>query len=303
MKKIKRLRAPKILKDSYVFKKIDKHVVIDFFKMTLGAIFMIFGNYFFKFPNNFAFGGVAGGAIVIAQVMPWSVGTVNFVLNTALLIIGFFVLSRKFGAKTIYVSMFISIGISILEKVYPLYAPLTNQPTLEFMFAIILTAVGSGILFQCDASSGGTDIIAMMMKKMTGLSISITLFATDALIAILAFFLFDIQTALFSVLGLILKSIVIDNTIASINRCKYAHIVCDEPDHICKFIIRVLGKSATVINATGAYSHKPKFIVMCVLRGRQEIVLRRFIKEHEANAFVLISNTSEIFGKGFLPME
>lgn len=284
-------------------KKPDKTMWEDLGKMTVGAAALIVGNYFFKFPNNFAFGGVAGFAVVLAKILPWTVGTINFVMNMALLLVGFLALSKSFGVKTVYVTILFSFGLSAIERWYPLSEPLTKEPVLEFAFAIILTAVGSGILFQCNASSGGTDIIAMILRKYSGANIAYMLLVTDLVVAVAAFFIFDIQTALFSFLGLLIKTIVIDNTIASINRRKYAHIVCDRQEEICDFIIHTLNRSATVCEAEGAYTHKQKFIIMCVLKGREEILLRKFIKETEPEAFMLVSNTSEIFGKGFLSMD
>lgn len=278
----------------------SKESITVFLKMTVGCIALIIGNYFFKIPNKLAFGGVTGLAIVLAPITPWSVGTINLVVSLGLLLIGFLIIGKSFGLKTAYVSILSSVGVSILEVLYPMTQPLTNQAFMEFVFAIILTAVGSGVLFQCEASSGGTDIIAMIFKKITGANIGSMLLLSDVLVVIGAFFVFDIEVALFSVLGLLIKSIVIDNTIDSINRRKYVTIVCDQPDTICDYIIKELDRGATVAEAKGAFSQKDKYIIFCVMSGRQEISLRRFIKDHAPTAFIMVSKTSEIFGKGFL---
>lgn len=278
----------------------NKHAIMIFIKMTIGAIALIFGNYFFKVPNNFAFGGVAGIAILLAPITTWSVGTINMVVSIALLMVGFVALGKSFGLKTAYVSMLLSVGLSAMEALYPMSRPLTDQPFLEFMFAILLTAVGSGVLFQCEASSGGTDIIAMIFKKITGGNIGIMLIISDVIVAIGAFFVFDITAALFSMLGLITKSLIIDNTIDSINRRKYVHIICDNSEEVCDFIINNLGRSATIVEGTGAFTHQDKYIIMSVMSGRQVIQLRRYLKEKVPTAFLLVSKTSEIFGNGFM---
>lgn len=279
---------------------MKKHQILNFIIITIGTIALIVGNYYFKFPNKFIFGGVAGIAVLLGEVTPWSVGTVNLVINMVFLILGFMVLGKKFGVKTTYVSILMSVGISILEKVQPIAGPLTNQPVLEFTFAIILTAVGAGLLFHCDASSGGTDIPAIILKKYTGANIGKMVLLTDVLITVFAFFVFNIQVALFSILGLIVKSILIDNTIDSMNRYKYLMIICNHTEPLCDYIINDLKKGATVCQAQGAYTHQDKYLIICVLKGKQEIQLRQFIKHNDPSAFILVSNSSQIFGKGFL---
>ena len=137
-------------------------------------------------------------------------------------------------------------------------APFTDQPFLELCFAMMLPAVGSAILFNCNASTGGTDIVAMILKKYTSLDIGKALLVSDALIAFSACFVFDIRTGLFSLLGLIIKAFVVDSVIESINLCKYFSIVTSCPDAICDYIIREMNRSSTVIDAIGAYSHEDR---------------------------------------------
>ena len=279
---------------------MNKRNLIQILKITIGAIALILGNYYFKFPNNFIFGGVSGIAVLVGKITPWSIGAVNFVANLFFLLIGFIVLGKRFGIKTAYVSLLVSSGIFVLELLHPLSGPLTKEPVLDFVFAILLTAVGAGILFHSDASSGGTDIVAMILKKYLGGDIGKMVMITDAMITLFAFFLFNTQTVLFSILGLITKSILIDNTINNINRYKYLMIISADTEPLCSYIINDLKKGATVVEAKGAYSHNSKYMIICVLRGRQEIALRQFIKQNDPSAFILVSNSSHIFGKGFL---
>jgi uncharacterized membrane-anchored protein YitT (DUF2179 family) len=221
------------------------------------------------------------------------------ILNIVLLLLGFLFLGKKFAAKTIYSSMLLSVGLSVLEQVYPMNKPLTDEPMLNLMFAIALPAFGSAILFNIGASSGGTDIAAMILKKYTSLDIGHALFLSDLLITFSAFFVFDIKTVLFSFLGLMAKSLVIDNVIENINLCKYFNVVCSNPEPICDYIVKKLKRGATICEATGAYSHSHKYIVYTALKRYQAIQLRQYIKSVEPDAFILITNTSEIIGRGF----
>lgn len=274
--------------------------VAEYTLITVSIWVMVLGIYFFKFPNNFAFGGVTGFSTVISQLTRWSASDFTFIVNNVLLLAGFLFLGKDVGIKTIYSSMMMSFSLSALERIYPMAAPMTQEPLLELMFAIFLPAVGSAVLFNIGASSGGTDIIAMILKKYTSLNIGSALFVVDITAVILSFFIFGPTTGLFSSLGLMAKSLVIDGVIENINQCKCFNIVCDYPDPICEYIIHRLHRSATVYEAQGAFTHHKKTVIMATMKRSQAVKLRNYIRTIEPTAFVLISNSSEIIGKGFL---
>lgn len=276
-----------------------KGIIKDYFLITVSTFLIIAGVYFFKFPNNFTFGGITGLSVVLGKVTPITPSTVNLILNFVLLLLGFIFLGRSFAVKTVYASVLLSVGLSVLEYIYPMKHPLTDQPMLELVFAIALPAFGSAVLFNIGASSGGTDIIALILRKYTSFDIGRAVLFSDLLITLSACFVFDIKTVLFSFLGLLTKSLVIDNVIESINLAKYFNVVCSEPEIICDFIVNKLNRSATICEAKGAYSHSHKYIVFTALRRPQAVQLRQFIKRVEPGAFILITNTSEIIGKGF----
>lgn len=267
--------------------------------LTFATLLMAIGVYYFKFPNNFTFGGITGLSVVFAQVTSLSASTFNLIVSLSLLVIGIFFLGKSFIAKTAYCSVFLSVTISFLEWFHPLDAPLTDQPVLELCFAIILPSIGSAILFNIGASSGGTDIIAMILKRYTPLDIGKALLATNCLITFASFFVFNIETALYSILGLAITSLLVDNVIESINQCKYFNVVCTNPQPICDFITQKLHRSATTCQGKGAFTGKDKYIIFTVMSRLEAIKLRNYINEQEPNAFILISNTSQIIGKGF----
>ena len=270
-----------------------------FFLLTFSTLVMAAGTYFFKFPNHFTFGGITGLAVLVAKTGVMSAGDFNFITNMILLIIGFFILGKKFAAKTAYCSILLSVALSALERIYPMSAPLTNQPMLELCFAIALPSLGSAILFNIGSSSGGTDIIAMIMKKYTSTDIGKALLITDFIITLAGCFVFDIETGLYSFLGLAVRSFMIDGFIESLNLSKYFNVVCTSPKPICDFIKDDLHRSATIVLAQGAFSGEDKYIIFTALNRIEAVKLRNFIKENAPDAFLLISNTSEIIGKGF----
>lgn len=276
-----------------------KQAITEYFILTIATMFLVVGVYVFKFPNDFSFGGVTGISVVLSAVVPISPGNINFVINMAFLVLGFIFLGKETGIKTVYVSVLTSVALSAAEKLFPMSGPLTNQPVLELIYAIVLPAASSAILFNVGASGGGTDIIAMILKKYTKLNIGTALFLVDVLIVLASCLVFDVQTGLFSLCGLLAKSLVVDGVIENINLCKYFTIVCNEPEPICNFITKKLNRSATIYQAEGAYQHNKRYVVMSVMRRSQAVELRNFIHATQPSAFIAITNSSEIIGKGF----
>lgn len=277
-----------------------KRIAIEYGLITISMMIMTVGVYFFKFPNHFSFGGVTGFSPVVSRITGWSASSFTFVANNLLLIIGFLCLGRDVGIKTVYSTCVMSFGLSVLERLCPMTAPLTQEPLLELVFAIFLPAFGSAVLFNIGASSGGTDIIAMILKAHSSLDIGTALLVVDITSVVLSFFVFGPTTGLFSTLGLLAKSLVIDSVIENINKCKCFNIICDDPDPICEYIINDLHRGATIYEARGAFSHQSKTVIMTTMKRGQAMRLRIFIKRTEPTAFILISNSSEIIGKGFL---
>lgn len=271
----------------------------NFSLLTISTLIMAVGIYFFKFANNFTFGGITGIAVLVAKYLPISASDFSFVVNILLLIIGWIVLGKSFAEKTAYSTILLSVSLSLLERIYPMSHPLTNEPLLELIFAILLPALGSAILFNIGASSGGTDVIAMILKKYTSVDIGKGLMISDLIFTLAGFLVFNVKTGLYSLLGLIMRSALIDNFIESFNRSKYFHVVTSNATCICDFIQNDLQRGATIVNATGAFTGDDKYIILTVLSPSQAVKLRNFIKEHDPKAFLLVSNTSEIIGKGF----
>lgn len=267
--------------------------------MTVSTLIMAVGIYFFKFANNFTFGGITGLAVLIAKTGIVSASDFTFITNMVLLAIGFFVLGKKFAAKTGFCSILLSVSLSALERIFPMSHPLTDQPVLELAFAIALPAFGSAVLFNIGASSGGTDVVAMIMKKYSSLDIGKALMLTDFIITLTGCFVFDIETGLYSFLGLFVRSFMIDGFIESLNLSKYFNVVCKNPEPICNYIKEHLNRSATIVSGQGAFSGENKYIIFTVLNRVEAVKLRNYIKENSPDAFLLISNTSEIIGKGF----
>lgn len=282
-------------------KPSKSQLALEILLLTLGTVLVAVGVYFFKFPNNFSTGGVTGIAVILSAFFPTvSTSTFASIVNLAFLVVGFVALNRGFGLRTIYCSLLFSGLLSLLDWLVPLEAPLTDQPVLELFFAVLFPAIGSAILFNTQGSTGGTDILAMILKKYSSLDIGRALLCCDVLIAASTLLVYNIRTGLFSLLGLILKSVLVDSVIESLNRKKSFTVITTQPQVACDYITRILKRGATFWQAEGAYTHEQKYVVLTVLSRGQAAALRRHLKQEDPQAFMLIENSSEIFGKGFM---
>ena len=277
-----------------------KNAIPEFLLINAGLFLVALGIYLFKIPNHFVTGGVSGLAILVAQLFPgFAVGPVMTGLNLILVGLGFAFLGFGFGWKTIYASFALSGMVWVLDTLWHIPAPLTNDPLLELIFAISLPAIGSGLVFNLGASTGGTDIVAKILNSRTHINTGQALLISDFVIAASALFVFGVKTGMYSVLGLVLKAFIIDLVIESLNVHKKLEIISRTPEPILEFILGDLGRGATVYPAHGAYSGTEWKVIHSVVGRRQAFAIRAKVKELDPKAFITITTTSEIIGKGF----
>lgn len=284
-------------------KAVKKFLTPDYIKwfglLNLGQIITALGVHFFKSPNKFAMGGTSGISIIASTLLPhMDVGTFMFIINGALIVLGLIFLGKSLGA-TIYSSLALSMFVWVLERIWPMETPFTDDTMLELCFAVFLPAVGSALLFNIGASTGGTDIIAMILAKKTSLEIGKALLCSDFLIALFAGGLYGVRTGLYCVLGLLAKAFLVDGVTESINVRKIFTIVSSKQQEIIDFILNTLHRSATVNDARGAFSGKGEEVITTVLTRREAVMLRNFIRRTDPGAFITIVNSSETIGKGF----
>ncbi len=278
-------------------KKSDR--IRDFFLMTVGSVLMALSLYFFKEPNGFVTGGVGGLGIILGQFTTASMGVWVTGLNIILLTVGFIVLGKSLGVKTVYCTLLYSGLVDLLEVLVPLEKPLTDQPVLELCWAILITGIGQAMIFHADASSGGTDVLALILKKYTSTNVGRALLYVDIVISAGAFFAFGIKSGLFSVFGLFCMTFLIDSVLDMLSSCKYFVIVTDKPEEISAYILNKLDHSATLIKGEGVYSHAEKAVLHTVCKRSEAKHLQRFIKSVDPQAFTIITTSSEIIGAGF----
>lgn len=270
-----------------------------FLLMSFAAILMATGTHFFKYPNHFVIGGVEGASILLSNSLPLSPAFITLILNVSLLVVAYFILGKKFVLKTGYVSILNSLTALLLSKVIPHTVPFTDNKLLELFCAVLIPALGSSILFNLSASSGGTDIIAMIINKYTNLNIGKSLLMGDSILTIMSIKIFGPEIGILSCLGLLMKGLVVNQIIASFNTAKLFLIVTSKQEEISVFIRDKLNRSATVIDGTGLYYKKDQSVFLCVTNDYEAALFRSYIKQIDPRCFITVLDTSSIIGKGF----
>ncbi len=271
-----------------------------FLLLNLGLILTALGIVVFKAPNHFALGGTSGISIIISTLNPGlPVGAIMWIVNAVLVVLGFIFLDRDSMGWTIFSSFALSAYVSLFEQLIPLSAPLTDDTLLELIFAVMLPGIGSAFVFNIGASTGGTDILAMILKKHTSLQIGTALLVADMGIVAWAAILYGPRTGLYCVLGLVAKALVVDQFIESVNTSKVISIIANDPQPIMDYIVRDLHRTATLRYERGGFSGRSFETIVTVLNRHEAAQLRNYVRSLEPNAFMTIVSSSEIIGHGF----
>lgn len=271
-----------------------------FLILNVGLALTAFAIVVFKTPNGFAFGGTSGLSIVLARLFPTlPVGAFMWGINAVLVVLGLIFLDRRTVGWSVFASFALSAYVSLFERLIPLSASVTGDMWLDLCFAVILPALGSAIVFDIGASTGGTDILAMILKRHTSLEIGRALMLVDVAIVCAAAVLFGPRVGLYCVLGLFAKTLVVDGAIESLHLRKVCTVICSRPRDVERFIVKELNRTATITPGYGAYSGQRVMQVMSVLSRREAMRLRLYVRKLDDHAFMTIVNSSEIIGKGF----
>ena len=271
-----------------------------FLLLNLGLIIYAVALNFYCAPNHFVFGGTTGLSIVLATCFPaLSVSTFMWITNAVLDVLGCVFLGIKAMGWTLYSSFMLSFYSSMCEKLFPMSQPLTDDTLLELCFAVALPALASGIVFNIGASTGGTEIVAMILHKYIKVEIGRALLLSDIGTVLFAACIYGPQTGMYCVLGLIGRSTIVDTAIESLNLRKVCTVITSRPEPIRRFVTETLGRTATQQDATGVYTGEPRTMIMVALTRRQAGLLRDFLRREDPAAFLTIVNSSEIIGKGF----
>ncbi|MBE6958606.1 MAG: YitT family protein [Ruminococcaceae bacterium] len=281
------------------YKTVKSYLLI-----TLGTVLMAVGVYFFEFTNNFSTGGTAGLAMVISNMTGFlTPAQLSTIFNVFLLIVGLIVLGKSFTAKTIYCTLLFSGLLNVFEQLFPMAAPFTSQKTIELLIDMLLVSLGGALIFNEDGSSGGTDVVAMILKKYTRINVGKALLIVDSLVILLCFSAYGTEIGILSLFAIAIRALVVDGAIDSFNSSKFLIIITDKEEKILEYIMHDLERGASMVNdCVGAYTNDQKKLIISVMDKREAVKVKKHIKEIDPGAFVIVGTTNDIQGDGFKPI-
>ena len=248
-------------------------------------------------PNKLSSGGFSGLGTIFYYLFKFPVGTTTFLLNIPLFIVAFFKNGKKFFLSSVIGTAFLSLFLNLFEKIQPI----TEDRILSCIYGGILGGIGTAIILKAGASTGGSDLLAQILKKFkpefrTGNVIVIM----DAIIVGLNTIVFkELEVALYSAIAIYIMGKAIDIFLEGIYFTKLLYIISEKYENIAERITKEVLRGTTGIYAKGMYTNKSKMLLLCAVSRNEVAKVQQIIKQEDENAFLIISNAREVFGKGF----
>lgn len=257
------------------------------------------GIHFFLLPSNLALGGATGMALIISKliskIIVLPVSYLIVIVNVFLFVLGFLVIGNSFGVKTIIATLCLSGLLALFEMFIPIQKPLVDDIFLQLIIAVLLYAIGVGLVLNNYASTGGSDIVALILQKYTGLDLGVACLLTDFVITLSMGILYGANTAFYSLVGVIMNGLVIDKTINGLNSSRYCIINTNCPDKVCEFLLS-MGRSANIYSVVGAYKKNTQSVIHTALSRRDFVKLKEFLSKNDESSFMVVTNAHSVFG-------
>lgn len=272
--------------------KIKKYLVI-----VLGSAVMGMGLGLFLIPAQIAPGGISGLSTVLHYLTGFPTGVIMLIINIPIFIVG----ALNFSKKYIFISFFGMLMLSVFIELFSMFMPVTNDVILASVFGGAFSGIGIGLVFRYGATTGGTDIIVMLLKKrFKNMSTGNFVILVDAIIVIFAGIVFKKwETVLYSTLAMIVASYMIDTIVEGIDYAKAVFVISDHSENIAESISNKLFRGTTCLMGFSPYTMNEKNVLLCVVKRYEIAKLKKIIYETDKNAFVIISDAKEVFGRGF----
>ena len=275
------------------------NLVWSYFMITLASAIYAVGFNWFYVPNDIAFGGITGVGQIINAILPWApIGTVVIILNIPLFILGWRLLGGHLLLSSLYAMAVSSVFIDIVNSIWT-FEPMDSM--LACVFGGVLMGASLGMVFQQGATTGGTDLIARLLKlKITWLPMGKLLIATDMVVIVASAIAFgSVYSALYGVVALYIAGIVMDRMLYGLDSSKVAYIISDRFKEIADTLVNDLDRGVTILQGQGAYSGAEKKVLMCAFKQRQIVSIKKMVKELDPSAFIIVCDAHEVLGDGF----
>lgn len=271
-----------------------KDQVKEFVIITFATIIVAAAVFFFLVPGNVSVGSISGFAIVLSNFIPLSVSVLTMIMNVVLLIVGFLLVGREFGVKTVYTSILLPTVMWIFEVIFPNNQSLTGDQTLDAIGYCFFVSIGLAMLFTRNASSGGLDIVAKLLNKFFHMELGKAMGMAGMAVALSSAFAYDSKTVVLSVLGTYFNGIVLDYFIFGSTIKKRVCIISRKHEEILNFILFELHSGATNYHAYGAYSGNQQWEINTIVDKNEYLKLYNYILQNDPDAFVTVYAVNEM---------
>ena len=271
-----------------------KNRIREILRICVGTLIVACAVYFFMLPSQVSVGSGAALAMILSNFIPLPVSAITLILNVFLLVIGFLLIGPEFGAKTIFCSLLMPGYIAVFEQVFPNFQSLTNDPTLDVICYTLVVGIGLSILFTCNASSGGLDIVAKIMNKYFHLELGKAMSLSGMLVALASALCYDSKTVVLSVLGTYFGGIVVDHFIFGINIKRRVCIISPKVDDIIQYILYELHSGASLNHTIGAYDNVVRKEIITIVDKQEYRALMDYVRKIDPKAFVTVYSVSDM---------
>ena len=266
----------------------------EFIMITFATVIVAAAVFFFLMPSHVSVGSISGLAIVLGNFVPLKISAITFILNMFLLVLGFLLIGREFGAKTVYTSFLLPVVLAVFETAFPENASITNDAFLDMICYIFVVSIGLAMLFNRNASSGGLDIVAKIMNKYLHMELGKAMSLSGMCVALSAALVYDKKTVVLSILGTYFNGMVLDHFIFDHNIKRRVCVITQKEEELRKFIIEDLHSGATIYEATGAYNMKKRNEIITIVDKTEYQKLMAYINREDPKAFVTVYNVSDM---------
>ena len=263
-------------------------------KICVGTLIVACAVYFFMLPSHVSVGSAAALAMILSNFIPLPISAITLILNVFLLIIGFLLIGPEFGAKTVFCSLLMPGYMAIFEQVFPNFQSLTNDPILDVICYTLVVGIGLSILFTCNASSGGLDIVAKIMNKYLHLELGKAMSLSGMLVALASALCYDSKTVVLSVLGTYFGGMVVDHFIFGINIKRRVCIISPKVDEIVSYILHELHSGASLNQTIGAYENVVRKEIITIVVKQEYRALMDYVRKVDPKAFVTVYSVSDM---------
>ena len=273
---------------------IKKQAMKEFVVITVGVSIVAAAVYFFMLPSHVSVGSATALAMVLSNFVPLPVSAITLIMNIALLIIGFLLIGPEFGVKTVYCAVLMPGVLRIFEVLFPDFQSLTQDPLLDVICYILVVGVGLALLFSKNASSGGLDIVAMLMNKYLRMDLGQAMSVSGMLVALSSALCYDKKIVVLSVLGTYFGGLVVDHFIFGLNLKRKICIISPKVDEIVEFILHDLHSGCSLYDVIGAYDKITRREIIVIVDKQEYRALMDYMKKTDPKAFITVYSVNEI---------